>query len=256
VATFVRHEPCPRCGSRDNLGKWSDGSGWCFGCHHRIAPNGSNFRPTLLSLDDVKENKSVIPPDDLCNDFPRHVVEWLARYDISIPEALKHGWKYSPKYNQLVFLFTDSDGEIACIQARNFGQGARTKYYNQGNPSEVLPIFHAMGTGHTKQRTLVVVEDVVSAARVARASATASEGLYARQSDAMPCLGSHLPVKKINALRPLYSRLLVWLDHDKWREAVEIADKAKWLGMSAKALYTEKDPKEYSDDEIKTYCEL
>ena len=28
----VRHEPCPECGSRDNLGRYSDGHGYCFGC--------------------------------------------------------------------------------------------------------------------------------------------------------------------------------------------------------------------------------
>ena len=34
-STFVRHEPCPSCGSRDNLGRFSDGHGYCFGCHYR-----------------------------------------------------------------------------------------------------------------------------------------------------------------------------------------------------------------------------
>src|SRR5262245_33920209 len=27
-------EPCPACGSRDNLGRYDDGHGWCFGCKH------------------------------------------------------------------------------------------------------------------------------------------------------------------------------------------------------------------------------
>lgn len=30
----VRHEPCPKCGSRDNLARYSDGHGWCFGCSY------------------------------------------------------------------------------------------------------------------------------------------------------------------------------------------------------------------------------
>lgn len=30
----VGHEPCPSCGSSDNLGRYSDGHGYCFGCHH------------------------------------------------------------------------------------------------------------------------------------------------------------------------------------------------------------------------------
>ena len=31
---FVKHEPCPRCGSNDNFGRYSDGHGYCFGCEH------------------------------------------------------------------------------------------------------------------------------------------------------------------------------------------------------------------------------
>ena len=30
----LNHEPCPACGSRDNLGRYSDGHGFCFGCGH------------------------------------------------------------------------------------------------------------------------------------------------------------------------------------------------------------------------------
>lgn len=31
-STCVAHEPCPQCGSRDNLARYSDGHGFCFGC--------------------------------------------------------------------------------------------------------------------------------------------------------------------------------------------------------------------------------
>jgi len=34
-STFIRHEPCPSCGSRDNLARYNDGHGYCFGCHYR-----------------------------------------------------------------------------------------------------------------------------------------------------------------------------------------------------------------------------
>lgn len=37
----IRHEPCPACGSRDNLGRFSDGHAWCFGCGHYERPDGS-----------------------------------------------------------------------------------------------------------------------------------------------------------------------------------------------------------------------
>lgn len=32
---FVRHEPCPKCGSSDGLARYSDGHAFCFVCHHR-----------------------------------------------------------------------------------------------------------------------------------------------------------------------------------------------------------------------------
>lgn len=245
MATFVRHESCPKCGSRDNLGRYSDGSAWCFGCHHVEPASDSGAvvtkQPIPLKEDDVQLS------DDLCFDYPRHVVEWLDKYGISVSEGIKHGWKYSPYWDQLVFIFNDGEGGVACTQARNFNKerAAKRKYYNQGSPKDVLPIFHMVepreGEGQPSKRTLVVVEDAVSAAKIAR------------QIDAMPCLGSYLPSRKIMALTRLYEHLIVWLDADKLKEAREIETMAKWVGLSARTIYTDLDPKEYSDNEIKGY---
>lgn len=33
-STFLRHEPCPSCGSRNNLARYSDGHGYCMGCSY------------------------------------------------------------------------------------------------------------------------------------------------------------------------------------------------------------------------------
>ena len=33
-STLLRHEPCTACGSKDNLARYSDGHGFCFGCGH------------------------------------------------------------------------------------------------------------------------------------------------------------------------------------------------------------------------------
>lgn len=34
-STYLHKEPCPACGSKDNLARYSDGHGHCFGCGHR-----------------------------------------------------------------------------------------------------------------------------------------------------------------------------------------------------------------------------
>jgi twinkle protein len=43
MADFVRHEPCPSCGSKDNLARYSDGSASCFteGCKHYERGDGT-----------------------------------------------------------------------------------------------------------------------------------------------------------------------------------------------------------------------
>ena len=39
----IDHEPCPKCGSSDNLARYDDGHGYCFGCQHYEHGSGSNI---------------------------------------------------------------------------------------------------------------------------------------------------------------------------------------------------------------------
>jgi hypothetical protein len=66
----------------------------------------------------------------------------------------------------------------------------------------------------------------------------------------MPALGTNVPVSKIIALRALYDSVTIWLDSDKWREARSIADACKLVGLSATTIFSEQDPKCYSNKEI------
>lgn len=47
-SVFVGREPCPTCGSDDNLARYSDGHAYCFGatCNHYEPPEGSDRSPT------------------------------------------------------------------------------------------------------------------------------------------------------------------------------------------------------------------
>lgn len=249
MGTYTHHEPCPRCGSRDNMARYSDGGSFCFGCSYTERAGMSPFvkerehANTSRDLDD----RGIRLPDDLCFDFPMEVVTWLARYGITIEEAIRANIKWSPSWEQLTFLFTDENNNVLFTQARNFNskRSAKQKYYNQGSPAGVLPIFRAVYRSESvPARMVVITEDALSSLKIAR------------QCDAMPALGTHLPARKITALKALnYQTLLIWLDSDKWKEAVEIATMAKWLGLSARTIYTELDPKEYTDEQIRQHIE-
>jgi len=45
-SSFLHKEPCPACGSRDNLARYSDGHGHCFGCGHYEHGDGSTSPST------------------------------------------------------------------------------------------------------------------------------------------------------------------------------------------------------------------
>ena len=70
---------------------------------------------------------------------------------------------------------------------------------------------------------------------------------------AMPLFGTSISQSKLVGAIQGYSRLSVWLDHDKFKEGWEIALKAKWLGLSTNVILTQLDPKCYSKQEIMEY---
>ena len=58
-ANCIGHEPCPKCGSKDNLGRYSDGGGHCFGCEYH------EFADTSLStMEKPVKNRSSVGAGD------------------------------------------------------------------------------------------------------------------------------------------------------------------------------------------------
>ncbi len=45
TSEFVAKEPCPECGSRDNLARYSDGHAYCFGCEYKEPPTDGEYTP-------------------------------------------------------------------------------------------------------------------------------------------------------------------------------------------------------------------
>lgn len=244
MSNFVKHEPCTRCGSRDNFARYSDGSGFCFGCRYNERGIGSPFRAngTDGSSEDSETQKTYLPP---CTPtLPERVINYLNKYGVQVSEAVRQGLVWCAGTEQLIYPYyaTTPDGRkyLACYQARNFNKSRqeKAKYFNKGSTRNVIPIIKSPNSSRTR---LVITEDALSAIRIAR------------QCDAMPALGTNVPVSKIMTLARSYERITIWLDSDKWREAREIADNVKWLGLSADTIYSELDPKAYTDEQITEY---
>lgn len=247
---FSHHESCPNCGSKDNLARYADGSAWCFGCHYRERRNAQNWSPTAHAEDTLEREEHPSKPDDCGTSFSSTAVEWLGQFYLDIPTAIRHGVVYSPSRDQIVYQL----GNV--WQARNLRVGGalgnsgrvRSKNFTSGNVNECTHIYGADSTSgglsgvngqEDPSRTLVIVEDPVSAIRIASLR------------DSMPLLGSHLATRRLNAIAGLYRSVVLWLDSDKLKEARAIAERAQLIGITARVIYTDLDPKCYTLEELK-----
>jgi twinkle protein len=75
---FLQHEPCPSCGSKNNLARYTDGHGYCFGCQHHEKGDGSV--PTI--------QKAKMSSDFISGDFAA-----LSKRRITEETCRKFGYK-------------------------------------------------------------------------------------------------------------------------------------------------------------------
>jgi hypothetical protein len=246
MARFVAHEPCPACGSKDNLGRFDDGGAFCFGCHYYERATHAPMRHMGSNNQDTHEKYHHPLPEDIGHDYGQAAVEWMARFHLDVPTAIRMGIVWSPSRQQLIFQLGD------VWQARNFGEGGgnsnrpRSKNFTSGDVNECLFIYE-----DRRGPRLVLVEDPVSAIRTA---------LAVPQGASMPLLGSHLATARLNAVAGLYSgpecEVVVWLDSDKLKEARSISDRFNLIDIKSRTIWTELDPKCYSDMEIQKILDL
>lgn len=64
-STFLYHEPCPKCGSSDACGVFSDGHRYCYSCNTYFRPDGSVKTDGSVKSEEVRVSKECIPFEDL-----------------------------------------------------------------------------------------------------------------------------------------------------------------------------------------------
>lgn len=73
-STCIGHESCPQCGSRDNLARYDDGHGFCFGCQYHEPGGGASVDrarglPSELLLGDYTSLPARRLTEDTCRKF-------------------------------------------------------------------------------------------------------------------------------------------------------------------------------------------
>lgn len=247
MAQFLHHEPCPRCRSKDNLARYSDGSGWCWGCHLYQRPR---HKPVYVP------EKEVIYPTRV-SELPQNYVEYYAqyltkkeidtfyKYDLSSKRAfftVKNYIEYRNIYNKPK---TISNGNKPFIVLYNnniyIKNNTNNKYYgvinkinnNNKESSHRFPSRHSsmdLTSCQLYPNELYVVEDLVSAIVVGR------------QHPCLPLFGSNIPLYVKLQIAQDFKKLYIWLDYDKYKEAINYKKQFdRWI--DCEVICTKDDPK-------------
>lgn len=237
MSKFVQHTSCPKCGSRDNLAEYDDHV-WCFGCKyfkqkndiHSIRNRLQNQQIHTMGTSSFGANYPRMPSDDttfdLTNDIPIKAKQWILKYGITNQEIEQNNIAYNANSDILILIHTQN-----YWQGRCFGN-QKVKYLSKGD--KPLTIY---GNGDT----IVCVEDVLSAIKIARLSPD-----YC----ATPLLGSSMSLETTQSLSERFKNIVVWLDRDKAKEAIRISRNLRQRGINTRVVISPEDPKEYTKGEL------
>lgn len=225
---FLFHEPCPRCNSRNNLGVFDDGHKYCFGCGYFEAGQ-ANVKQVFSAPLEHKENSF---PYDASSYIPNVPLKWLLSCNISYEKQAKYNIQWSERQQLVCWQVKNPDGRILGWQGRTFNPEAHIKYVSHGKIREEACI---LGQGND---VVVLCEDYLSAINIAEVV------------PAIPLFGCTCHLNVLQGVAKRFKQVWVWLDSDKLDNARHIAFKASLLGSRSRVVYTAKDPKQYSKQEI------
>jgi len=251
---FVKHGPCESCGSKDNVAWYSNGTGYCFGCRRfylqtdqrellalRHDTSSVDERSTGQQAERHRDGGVRPPPDDMCTLYRPDIVSWFKVYNLSVIDLLKYNVYWSSSREQVIYVFYgESKDDIILWQARNFRNGVAKahRFFTTGVPNETVAAYYPDETGGEK--TAIIVEDCVSAIKVAKAGFVG-----------VPAFGSGFSDGKLKRLCGMFDQLVFWLDYDKYKESQTLARKAGMLGANVRTNLTVEDPKYFTCDDIK-----
>ncbi len=241
------HLPCSDCGSSDALAEYSETT-YCFSCNRtRSVESESSFFPEMLDL--PKEPGILSLPSRFTTvALSVDAMKWLLSYNIfkDLREKYNIGYVHKSIVNGImvhnrVILPSYIDGELKNYAARALIPEDLPKYIVAGDKSAMF-----WSEGDYKYRTLVIVEDNLSAIRVGELL------------PAVSLIGTSMSKENMLTLANDYDILIVWLDGDKpgQRAAKKLVKSLSLLHSEVHNVVTKRDPKCLFDSEIRSVLTL
>jgi len=227
----IRKEPCPKCRelgndrSGDNLAVYSDGHEYCFRCGYMAGRR-------TLGTTTPKVTATIALPADVTTQLPVEARAWLGQYSLGRLDLQQNHVMWSDKWSRIIFPYFNESGLIAW-QGRYVGTDKNAaKWFSQGKIHEIIHPIKVV------KREAILVEDIVSAIKVSRFCG------------AIPIFGSSISQQHMLRLKLLVDRVWYWLDPDMRTKSVSMAFTGNLLGLESNVIFSDKDPKEHTDEEI------
>lgn len=230
---LVAKKQCPNCAklgkdtSKDNLAIYSDGHEWCYSCG--FYKKGNKIKQ-LQAL--PKQELEIVLPYDCSFDYPQRALQWLEQYELSRNDLIVNRVMWS-EWSQRLYFPVFAESGLLAYQGRYFGTEKKPKWWGQG---DLKNVHHYLLTPNP-DNSIILCEDIVSAIKIQKVG-----------HNSMPLFGSHIDFKRLSRLSKRFSKVGIYLDPDKRKEAVKFAQLGKSIGLDCYVIFSDKDPKEESYD--------
>lgn len=230
-------------------------STYCFRCGddsrqfipHGVRPLGELIKQQEALDAYIRSSGTCALPDDykIADDtMPREAWLWLLKSGVSSSLARHYKFGYSESLGRVVLPVWDRQERLVAVQNRAIHSSQKPKYLNikGGGSHAVFESDDATFIENPITDTLVITEDILSTVRAGRVC------------PAISTLGTtlHYSVASSILLQP-YTRVLIWYDGDEAgvRGAIKAKKVLTLLGIPCSVIDTDKDPKEYNNEEIR-----
>lgn len=249
VMRRYNHEECGD--GKERLYVTRTETGWIFHCHNcapvmsgRYISTKGDTPPSQTAklieatsqprLQIMSDEEKVKLPEDFTLQIPREGASWLMSYGITEDEKKRYGIGFSPSLNRLILPVYREGVGLVFWQGRYLGKANKKKPKYLSVMAKGQDKLFEIKNGNAR---VVVVEDILSAIKVGR------------HTSAIALLGSYLPTTIYKRLSD-YNKVGLWLDYDKYKDAVAYAKRLREFGHSVINIHTPLDPKEQTDQAI------
>lgn len=151
---FIRHEPCPKCGSSDALGRYTDGHGHCFSC--RYYEKGDDM--------DVE----TIEREPVASDLLHGEYKYLAKRGLTEETCRKWGYMVGDANGKMVHIaqYRNDKQQIVAQKLRFASKSEGLPW--KGKPKEACPLY-GQWLWRDKGKMLVITEGELDALSVSQA---------------------------------------------------------------------------------------